>query len=155
GSQMRSAAASAATAAGRYQSGDTQAKMTARASAPPIDAASTVGATTTDAAGSDALTSATRSRPASSGWTASAMRPSMIIGWASAISGVAATLLNGATRLTRPNTHATIGAEQIVTTVVPTTIAALSWSQRGSRWIPTRWANRPAAIIDVTPTTLN
>ena len=40
------------------------------------------------------------------------------------MSGFAARFVSGATRLTRPNTHATIGADAIVATVVPSSVTA-------------------------------
>ena len=54
--------------------------------------------------------------------------PRKIMGCAIAMSGVAARLLIGATRLTRPNVHATIGPEAIVAIVVPSRVSEI---QRG------------------------
>ena len=131
GSQTSSAAASTATSVGFIHSRDAHATMTATDITPATTAAITVGATVIDPAGTAAAVAATRSRPTKQRMRrvgdqrsradaigASSM-PKKIIGCASAISGAAARLVSGATTLTRPKTHATIGAEPIVATVVP------------------------------------
>ncbi len=166
GSQTSITAATAEMVAGARQSRDAQATMNAADSTAAIAAQAGVGATRIDAPGVAAATVATRSRlPSSgcaasassdaSGWIGASSMPRNSMGWASARSGVAARLVSGATRLMRPNTHATIGADPIVATVVPTRINAGARASDGRRCNPIRRATRPAAIIDVTPTTLS
>ena len=126
-----------------------------------------VGATRTDAPGVAAATVATRSRPPSSGcaasassvasgWIGASSMPTNSIGCASARSGVATRLVSGATRLIRPNTHATIGAD------ADRRDGRADEDQRAARARATEGgarrfarATRAAAIIDVTPTTLS
>ena len=71
------------------------------------------------------------------------------------MSGVAARLLSGATTLSRPKTHATIGADPIVAIVVPSNVSTIHFDSADNRCTPSRLPSIPDAIIDATPTTLS
>lgn len=71
------------------------------------------------------------------------------------MSGFAARLVNGATMLTRPNTHATMGADAIVAIVVPISVIATALTSQCRRFTPIRLLNCDAEIIAATPTTLS
>ena len=140
--------------------------MTAPDMTTVMPVASAVGATGIDAPGSDAARLATEVSPTSmgcaasakidaSGWIHAVSMPAKIMGCASSRSGVAVRLLSGATRLTRPNTQATIGAEPIVAIVVPMSVRAIVLRSQCRRWTPIRRLTIPAEIIDATPTTLS